>query len=434
MSLAKLQAFRQSTYECLGQAHDALFELMDAVLLTPKAASFVQLSLSPVFRRQWSSVYAALHDGRPNRGALMQLYMQQIPQTGRVVLAGDHTAWPRVYAKTLKERTYEHHGGEGMGKKPVTVGQGYSTIAWVAEAEGSWALPLVHERISSEQSVLGKAAQQLRQVCEHLDVRPLSLWDAEYGCAPFVVATADIAADKLIRLRSNLCLWTAPPPYRGRGKPPSHGSKFKLNAPLSWPPPEQQQTIVDAQLGRVQVSRWTGLHFRKAAQHPMVVLRLECLDTRPGQHPKVLWLAWVGQDLPELDEIGRVYLRRFSIDHWYRFAKQRLHWTLPQLVSRQRCECWRDLMPLIAWQLWLARAVVADRPLPWQKSLSCLTPGRVAQAMAAIFTQVSTPAHVPKPRGNSPGWPPGLPKTPRPFCPTIKKRFSPAPKPKSRSD
>jgi hypothetical protein len=233
MSLAKLQVFRQRAYACLGQAHDALFELMDAILLTPKAASLAQLSLSPVFRRQWPSVYAALRDGKPNRQALMQLYLREIAQTTGVILAGDHTAWPRPYARTLRERTYEHQVGAGIGGKPVTVGQGYSTIAWIAEDEGSWALPLLHERINSEQSVLGKAADQLRQVCEHLKVRPLSLWDAEYGCAPFVVATAEIEADKLMRLRSNLCLWTAPTAYSGRGRPRTHGCKFKLNDPLS---------------------------------------------------------------------------------------------------------------------------------------------------------------------------------------------------------
>jgi hypothetical protein len=35
------------------------------------------------------------------------------------------------------------------GAKPVTVGQGYGTLAWIPETEGSWALPLLHERITS---------------------------------------------------------------------------------------------------------------------------------------------------------------------------------------------------------------------------------------------------------------------------------------------
>jgi hypothetical protein len=29
-------------------------------------------------------------------------------------------------------------------------------------------------------------------------------------------------------------------------------------------------------------------------------------------------------------------LRRFGIDHWYWFAKQRLHWTLPKFSTPKR--------------------------------------------------------------------------------------------------
>jgi hypothetical protein len=42
-------------------------------------------------------------------------------------------------------------------------------------------------------------------------------------------------------------------------------------------------------------------------------------------------------------------------------------------------------MPMMTWELWLARSIVQDRPLPWQKSLIHLTPGRVAQGMAGVL-------------------------------------------------
>ena len=56
----RLQQFRPLAYKLLGKAKDATFELMDAVLLTRSVYSFAELSLSPVFRRQWSSLYEAL--------------------------------------------------------------------------------------------------------------------------------------------------------------------------------------------------------------------------------------------------------------------------------------------------------------------------------------------------------------------------------------
>ena len=78
----------------------------------------------------------------------------------------------------------------------------YSTIAWIPSTIGSWALPLRHERITSWENPITKGAQQLAQVCEYLQHRPIALFDSEYGCAPLITATAAIAADKLMRIRS----------------------------------------------------------------------------------------------------------------------------------------------------------------------------------------------------------------------------------------
>jgi len=62
-----------------------LFDLMDAVLVTRSVYSFVELSISPVFRRQWSSIYEALSDSKPPREALMRLYIEQLPnRTNRI--------------------------------------------------------------------------------------------------------------------------------------------------------------------------------------------------------------------------------------------------------------------------------------------------------------------------------------------------------------
>nr|WP_254625724.1 transposase [Nostoc sp. TCL240-02] len=206
MKRARLEQFRQAAYKYLGRAKDATFELTDAILLTKNIYCLAELSLSPVFRRKWPSIYEALQDSRPQRQKLMQLYIKQIPTEKRPLLAGDHTNWSRPDAVKLKERTYEHSGTSIAGNKPITVGQGYSTIAWIPDTEGSWALPLRHERITSAESPISKAIWQLKQVCKYLRVRPISLWDSEYGCAPFVLKTANIPADILVRLRSNLCL------------------------------------------------------------------------------------------------------------------------------------------------------------------------------------------------------------------------------------
>ncbi|EKF00740.1 hypothetical protein FDUTEX481_08547, partial [Tolypothrix sp. PCC 7601] len=51
MKRARLEEFRQAAYTHLSKAHDATFELTDAILLTRNVYSLADLSLSPVFRR-----------------------------------------------------------------------------------------------------------------------------------------------------------------------------------------------------------------------------------------------------------------------------------------------------------------------------------------------------------------------------------------------
>jgi hypothetical protein len=194
----------------------------------------------------------------------------------------------------------------------------------------------------------------------------LSLWDAEYGCAPFLQKTADIACDKLIRLRSNRVLYGAPAAYSGTGRPRKHGDKFKLNAPTTWWKPDEALEVEDTRWGSLGLQMWHSLHLRQAATQVLSLIRVERL-TSCATPLKPFWLIWVGLESPSLNIVWQQYLRRFVIDHWYRFAKQRLHWALPQLATPEQSERWSDLMPLLTWQLWLARPEIQDCPLPWQK-------------------------------------------------------------------
>jgi hypothetical protein len=424
----KLTQFRQAAYQSLGTARDALFELSDAVLSTSAANSFAELSCSKHFRRRWSSAYEALQDGRPERQALMQLYCRNVNVGVRLILAGDHSAWPRPSAYTLRDRTVEHQPTPVPGNRPITLGHGYSTLVWVPEERGSWALPLLHERISSQETPFSVASQQLRSVQSQLPARAISVWDAEYGCAPFLLATADIPTDKVIRLRPNLSLAGSPGPYKGRGRYPVHGAKFKFKDPSTWCEPESCFEMEDPDLGRLQVKLWKDLHLRKAARCPMRIARLERLEKKGTRRfPKVIWVAWIGKEPPDPQTWWQYYMRRYPVDHWYRFAKQRLYWTLPRFSSPEQGERWSDLMPLITWQLWLARPLGIDKPLPWQKNQTQLTPGRVCQGLDVIFAAIGTPAHMPKPRGKAPGWPKGRPRAHRKRFDVVKKGIQPIP-------
>jgi len=209
----------------------------------------------------------------------------------------------RPDAKTLKDRIYQYQAG-------VIVGQGYSTVAWIPEAhrvgspetKGSWALPLLHERISSAEAPIPKAAAQLKQVCEQTKRPVLAVLDREYGNATWVLASSDIRADCLMRVRRNACCWSAPPAYSGRGRPRKHGEKMKLNDPNTWTEADETLEIEEhPRLGQVRVSQWKDLHFYRAAGHLVNLILVErmkpiTLNLTPGRVAQSM--------LPVLVEIG----------------------------------------------------------------------------------------------------------------------------------
>lgn len=69
------------------------------------------------------------------------------------------------------------------------------------------------------------------------------------------------------------------------------------------------------------------------------------------------------------------------------------------------------MVDIACWHIFLARDLVTDRPLPWQKPQAVLTPGRVTLGLGALFAQIGTPTRLPQPRGKSPGWSAGRART-----------------------
>src|SRR5438270_6736175 len=97
-----------------------------------------------------------------------------------------------------------------------------------------------------------------------------------------------------------------------------------------------------------------------------------------------------------------------------RFGKGRMekdqHWHLASRLLH---------VAAVFWQLWLARPVVAEHRLPWERPRPAerLTPGRVRRAFGGLLVTLGTPAQAPQPRGKSPGRRPGQRPEPAPCFP-----------------
>jgi len=130
------------------------------------------------------------------------------------------------------------------------------------------------------------------------------------------------------------------------------------------------------------------------------------------REPRVLWLWWHGPEGAVPEDLGllwRSYVRRFELEHTFRFLKQAFGWSTPRVRHPEQADRWTWLVLAAFTQLRLARGCVADRRLPWERRYAPerLTPVRVHRAVSALLAHLGTPAEPPKPCGRSPGRPKG---------------------------
>ena len=424
---AALRTYRDSLYACFDRRADALFELADALLSAAPAASLPHLSLAPLHRRGWGSVYGALADGRIDVDALRALVARQPAAGGPPVYAVDVSVWPRCDAETSPERGYYYHPSRHSAGQPIVAGWAYQWLAQLDFARDSWTAPLEVRRVHPVENANAAAVEQIKGL---LDRRPgaagapLFVFDAGYDSAYLTQGLAGTPAAVLVRLRSDRGFYADPPPAAPSpkgGRPRRHGAKFDCADPETWSPPTAEHVAADAQYGTVRVRAWAGLHPKQQAHpgrgtrqpRPLVrgtVVRVE-VDRLPRQtrQPQVLWLWRGGAGALDLDLLWRAYVRRFDLEHTLRFAKQGLGWATPRVRRPEQADRWTWLVVAAHTQLRLARPLAADRRLPWERPLAPtqLTPSRVRRAVSALLPAVGTPAGAPKPCGRSPGRPKG---------------------------
>ena len=426
-----LEQFRLAAYQTLGPRKDSLFELMEAALVSPGPGPLVRLSVAPVFRRGWPSAPDALADGAVDADGcrrLVQTAALALPPDGRPVWALDGTGWPRPAAVTSPARTYGHRTSPGLPQSGVVPAWESEWLVAVPEPHGSWVLPLaVRRRGPADGPPTAVAMELLAATLARRPAdapRPVGTLDSGYD--PIPLARARLATDLLVRLRSNRTFYRPPGPYQGRGAPRKYGAVFKLGDPTTHGVCDRSATREDPRYGRVAVEVWNDLRAKGAADAPFAVVRvrLERLPRR-AKPPAPLWLAWIGGEMPaDLLDLWRWYCCRFSAEHGFRFLKHDLGWTTVRPGDPAAADRWTWLLALALWQLWLARPLVADQRLPWERPRPAeyLTPGRVRRAFAGLFPQLGTPARPPKPRGKAPGRRPGQCPGPRRHHPVARRR------------
>jgi hypothetical protein len=410
---------------------DALFDLLDALLCAGPVSSFAMLSQSSQFQRKWPSLYAAVEDGEIDGPWLRAYLASQVPQQGICVFPLDGSPWPRPRSRVLEDRQFVYQASSDVNGGTLTIGYPYSTLEWCAEPHSSWSLPIDVRRVPSQQSAQAVGAEQIQALAQarsaFAETLDIIAADGKYGNAGFLRSVQGLRCGVVARLRCDRVLYGSPPPPTGKkGRPRVHGARFAFKAPETWGVPDEVLALEDPDWGKVRLERWNGLHEKKAADLPYAVIRA-CVHLERATPPTALWLAWLAPPaLPAdlsltVETLWRAYIARWPVEPSIHFRKETLGWTRPRFQSKAVGDRWSELTALACWMLFLARPIVEDKPLPWQKPQQRLTPQRVQQSIRPIFAQIGSPTRPPKARGKAAGWPKGKQRTPKLRYPVVKK-------------
>jgi hypothetical protein len=440
-----IRSFRSQFYACLTRWGDALFELTDALLCAPgRVSSVPSLSLEPEFSRSHGSLYKALSRGRIDEAHLRSLLVEQRPLDWPMVFAVDASTFDRCDAECSPERGFYYSASKHSAGQPIVAGWNYQWICQLSWAPDSWTAPLDAMRIPPTEDATSATVAQIRRLVGLLPGDgeiPLFVHDAGYDPIAIGHDLAGARCEVLTRVRDDRVFYGDAPPRPNRppssgGRPPRHGRRWKCSDPTTWPEPSASLIADDPRYGKITVTAWHKMHprltgrgrWRDKGAPPIVrgsVIRVEVehLPKPTSRAKKTLWLWWSGEGEPDLERCWRAYLRRFDIEHTYRFAKNTLGWTTPSLCTPAQADRWTWIVVAALTELRLARGLVADLRLPWERprAPSLLTPTRIRRGFRRLRATIGTPASPPKSTTAGPGRPKGTRKPPRTRYPAVKR-------------
>jgi DDE superfamily endonuclease len=435
-----LAEFRGEFYGCLTARADALFGLADAVLCEDrKVTDLARLSLVPESGRGHGGLYDGLNAGRAGfarlRRAVAGLPLPAWPD-GRIRLAADVSSWLRPEAQTSPDRMFCHVKGRGKNAGQMIPGWPYSFVAALGPGASSWTLPLDAVRIGPGDDETEVTAAQLREVVVLLiaaghwadgDPDILIALDAGYRGARLAYLLADLPVLLVVRVRSDRVFYGPPLPRApgAAGRPARHGMPVSCADPATWSGAQVSLDAESARYGRLSVTAWHRMHQVLTRQNsgwaghegplPAVegtLIRLAATSRAAGCQPlEPMWL-WAPDPQASPEEVTmlwQAYLRRFDLEHAFRFIKSRLGWNKPMLRDPAAADRWTWLIIACYAQLYLARPLAAAIRLPWQhpQPPGTMTPGRVRAGFRHARQALGSPASIAKPGKPGPGRPAG---------------------------
>lgn len=434
--------FRTKIYNFFKYRADSTFDCIDAIAGQQSKESTVKISLSKLFRRTYSSLTDVV-DNLFRREAdknlfpeelheehlkMTKLLMEQcpLPINRRFELfAVDCSSNPRVYAEKLEDRGFVHSPTKIPGQKPITVGHQYSVTVYLPEksdfSEPHWVVPLSTERVKSEESGTILGMQQIIKITTAEQFKNklcVAVNDSAYSNGKCLQeANKQENLVNIARIRNNRRFSLQAAEIKGPkkvGRPKKYGPSWKLQSPDE--PSDKtivERRTVSGKLLYVQIERWNDRYEKGSTESDaflfdavkVTVLR----EDGTALFKKPLWLMVTGSRRQELTlaDIADSYFRRFDIEHFFRFGKQKLLLASFQTPDVRHEENWWWLCMISYTMLYQAKSLTNQIRNPWEKKTvaikKALTPSQVQRDYERIIGEIGTPACNPKSRGKSLG-------------------------------
>jgi hypothetical protein len=438
-SLSVLSRFRNQFYDCLYTRADALFDLTDAVLCADgPVTSLPELTLNSEHPRGHGAMYDALNSGHLEPTRFRRLLASLPPPRaadGRIVLAVDVTPWLRPDAPTSPDRLFCHVYGRGRNADQRIPGWPYSIVAALETGRTSWTAILDAVRLGPADDATAITAEQLREVVGRIIAaghwRPgqadiLIVMDSGYDVTRLAHVLADLPVELVGRLRSDRVMLRDAGPRRSGprgGQPRKHGGVLTFSKPESWHAPDVATVNDTTHYGTAEALAWDRMHPRLTHRGPwldhegelpllhgtLIRLKVDHLPSDRDPKPVWLWSSRTGAKPTHVDRLWQAFLRRFDLEHTFRFWKQTLGWTVPKVRDPRTADLWTWLIIAAHTQLRLARPLAEDLRRPWERPRPAnrLTPARVRRQFRNLRATTARPASVPKPSRPGPGRPQG---------------------------
>ena len=353
-----------------------------ALASSSQIESVVGLSESPLYRRKFSSIYETLSEVEWDVATLLKAELELFKEScetlaGYEIYSGDSTFIKRNEAKTLASRVMKR-----LSNGELAYGHETYWTTRLSNQQSSWSGIALVERMAEADTVTSMAAKQMKQLATQHDHKKVFVFDAGHGLDLLQAQRECQNTEVILRVKSHQVFYY-PPNYKGRGRPPKVGERFKLSDVSKE---ADSQHTISFKNKSLRISTWTGLQTAQFMDIPLKMLRFEFLDsTGKPLFDKPIWLVTTAITL-EPETIARAYLWRASHELTFRFMKQHLGLTKNNSPELKACDAWFQLVALAMNSLLAMRGDLLILAKPWYpQPITQSVSQRQAQKQALTF-------------------------------------------------